>query len=167
MNASSSVAPAVRTASACCLSCSGVPWAIGSADGSLSIFEVKSGTKVKPRHVMDVALQTWVIESLGYRVLSVNLLHVNAQYRHEKEGTYPAQQLFKNSDVTERVTPYSWRKSATSAAIVGSWRTSPACVVHVRIVDGSRWPGRSSTETTSFVANLLSGPYGAMDARGY
>jgi hypothetical protein len=77
--------------------------AIVSADGSLSIFEVKSGTKVKPRHVMDVALQTLVIESLGYRVLSANLLHVNAQYRHEREGVYSPQQLFKNSDVTERV----------------------------------------------------------------
>ena len=77
--------------------------AIVSADGSLSIFEVKSGTKVKPRHIMDVALQTWVIESLGYRVLSSNVLHVNAHYRHEREGVYPAQQLFKNADVTERV----------------------------------------------------------------
>lgn len=76
--------------------------AIVSADGSLSIFEVKSGTKVKPRHVMDVALQTHVIESLGYKVRSANILHVNAQYRHEQEGKYPAQKLFKNSDVTER-----------------------------------------------------------------
>ena len=70
------------------------------------------------------------------------------------------------SDVTVCFTPHSRRKSATPAAIVGSWRTSTACVVHVRIVEGSRWPGRSSTETTSFVANVVSGPYGAMDARG-
>lgn len=76
--------------------------ALVSADGSLSIFEVKSGTKVKPRHVMDVALQTHVIEAAGYKVRSANILHVNAQYRHEQEGKYPAQKLFKNSDVTER-----------------------------------------------------------------
>jgi len=76
--------------------------ALVSADGSLSIFEVKSGTKVKPRHVLDVALQTHVIEALGYKVRSANILHVNAQYRHEHEGQYLAQKLFKNSDVTER-----------------------------------------------------------------
>jgi len=39
--------------------------------------------------------------------------------------------------------------------MVGSSRTSAAWVVNVRIVEGSRWPGRSSTETTTFVANLV------------
>ena len=76
--------------------------AIVQGDGSLSVFEVKSGTKVKPRHVMDVALQMYVIEANGYRVRTTNVLHVNAQYRHAAEGKYPAHELFKNADVTDR-----------------------------------------------------------------
>src|SRR5580693_7331290 len=32
---------------------------------------------------------------------------------------------------------------------------------------GSSWPGRSTTETTSLVARVVSGPYAAMVARGY
>jgi len=44
---------------------------------------------------------------------------------------------------------------------------STACVVHVRVAVGSRWPGRSSTETTSLVASVWSGPYAAIVAKGY
>lgn len=71
-------------------------------DQSLDIFEVKSGTKIKPRHVMDVALQMWCIEGGGLTVRSASLLHLDAEYRHDGSKTYPVHKLFKNVDVTKK-----------------------------------------------------------------
>ncbi len=71
-------------------------------DKELDIFEVKSGTKAKPRHIMDVALQIYVLESLGYTVRSASLVHMDSDYRHKGGTKYPAQEIFKNVDVTKR-----------------------------------------------------------------
>ena len=46
--------------------------------GELDIFEVKSGTKVKPRHIMDFALQMYVIEACGHTVRNASILHLDA-----------------------------------------------------------------------------------------
>ncbi|MCB9889037.1 MAG: DUF2779 domain-containing protein [Planctomycetes bacterium] len=74
----------------------------GREPNQLDIFEVKSGTKVKPRHVMDIALQIWVIEGSGYTVGSASVLHLDAEYRHSGSKTYPVHKLFKNVDVTKK-----------------------------------------------------------------
>ena len=52
------------------------------SDGGVEIFEVKSGTKVKPRHVKDVAFQIYAIERSGFEVKKATILHLNSQYRH-------------------------------------------------------------------------------------
>lgn len=72
------------------------------SDKTVDIFEVKSGTKVKPRHVMDVALQMWVIESCGFTVRSASLLHLDAEFRHDGSKNYPVHKFFKNADVTKK-----------------------------------------------------------------
>ncbi len=69
---------------------------------TIDIFEVKSGTKVKPRHVMDVALQMWGIEGAGYTVRSASLLHLDAEFRHDGSKDFPVHEIFKNADVTKK-----------------------------------------------------------------
>ena len=59
------------------------------------IIEVKSTTKVKPEHLDDVGLQTWVITKSGLPVEQINLMHLNSACR------YPdLSQLFKIEDIT-------------------------------------------------------------------
>jgi hypothetical protein len=72
-------------------------------DGSLDVFEVKSGTKVNARYIADLALQVLAIENSGFTVRAAHVLHVNHNYAHKEGEPYPVQQLFKNADVTERV----------------------------------------------------------------
>ena len=69
----------------------------------LDLFEVKSGTKVKPRHIRDVAFQVMVIEACGHSVGTISVLHVNANYRHTEGGDYPVHKLFKHVDITAKV----------------------------------------------------------------
>ena len=73
---------------------------LSSTGGEIDIFEVKAGTTVKPRHVLDVALQMHAIEAAGWTVKSASILHLNPKYQHQGGKTYPVQQLFKNVDVT-------------------------------------------------------------------
>lgn len=72
-------------------------------DGRLDLFEVKSGTKLKPRYIFDLAMQVHVIESAGHTVRAAHVLHVNSRYVHAGGEEYPAHGLFKSIDVTERV----------------------------------------------------------------
>lgn len=72
-------------------------------DGRLDVFEVKSGTKVKPRYVSDLALQVHTIEASGFAVRAAIVLHVNHRYQHVEGADPKPQQLFKNSDVTVRL----------------------------------------------------------------
>jgi len=72
-------------------------------DGKLDLFEVKSGTSLKPRYIFDLALQVHVVESAGFTVRAAHVLHVNSRYAHAGGEEYPAHSLFKSIDVTERV----------------------------------------------------------------
>ena len=70
-------------------------------DGALDLFEVKSGMRVKTRHLQDLALQVLTIEEAGFQVRSANILHVNRSYTKSEEDV--STQLFRNVEVTERV----------------------------------------------------------------
>lgn len=48
-------------------------------DGSWNIIEVKSTTKVKEEHIYDVAIQRYILDSLGLPVRSCKLMHINNQ----------------------------------------------------------------------------------------
>lgn len=59
------------------------------------IFEVKSTTKVKPEHLDDVGLQTWIMAKSGLPIEQINIMHLNTDCR------YPdLSDLFKIQDVT-------------------------------------------------------------------
>jgi len=67
--------------------------------GTWRLTEVKSSTKVKPYHLDDCAVQTWVIREAGYPVSSIILAHVDTGYVYPGEADYRG--LLKRVDVTE------------------------------------------------------------------
>lgn len=60
------------------------------------IYEAKSTTKVKPEHIHDVGLQTWIMAKSGLPLEKINLLHLNPDCRFPDLSN-----LFKINDVTE------------------------------------------------------------------
>ncbi len=75
---------------------------ISSGNGDLDLFEVKAGVSIKPRHIMDLALQVYVLEKLGFKVKRTSIIHMNRRYLHAG-GKHPVHELFKNVDATARV----------------------------------------------------------------
>ncbi len=69
-------------------------------EGEWDLYEVKSGTRVKPENVTDVAVQTWVLEGAGLRIRRIHLMHVDNTYVYEG-GDYDLDHLFVAEDVTD------------------------------------------------------------------
>lgn len=72
-----------------------------SDEGGHVLTEVKATTRVKPQHIPDAAVQTWIARGAGVDVRRVELMHLNRGHRHP--GHEP---LFTRSDVTEEVEAY-------------------------------------------------------------
>ncbi|MEK7460910.1 MAG: DUF2779 domain-containing protein [Patescibacteria group bacterium] len=71
-------------------------------EGNLfDLYEIKSSTKEKPEHILDLAFQKLVLEQSNVRIRNVFVIVVNADYiRH---GEVDPKQLTRTIDVTERV----------------------------------------------------------------
>ncbi len=65
------------------------------------IFEVKSTTEIKKEHLMDSTFQLVAFEAAGYKINSVNLIHLNKEYR--RHGKVNPKHLFENEEVTEKL----------------------------------------------------------------
>lgn len=83
-------------------------------DGTYRMVEVKSSTSVKPYHLQDCAVQSWVVSGAGYPLKRVELAHVNNSFVYEGEGNY--QGLLTHNDVTDEILPLieqvpAWIKS--------------------------------------------------------
>jgi hypothetical protein len=63
--------------------------------------EVKSSTRVKPYHLLDCAVQTWIIREAGYPVEQTRLAHVDTRFSYAGDGDYAG--LLKTVDVTENI----------------------------------------------------------------
>ncbi|HET9276422.1 MAG TPA: hypothetical protein VFN96_10160, partial [Gemmatimonadales bacterium] len=63
-----------------------------------ALIEVKSSSRVKDEHVVDTAVQTWVLSQAGIPVTRVEVMHLNREHRHPGQGD-----LFVRADVTEAV----------------------------------------------------------------
>lgn len=72
-------------------------------DGAYHMVEVKSSTSVKPYHLQDCAVQSWVVSGAGYPLKRVELAHVNNSFVYEGEGNY--QGLLTYNDVTDEIQP--------------------------------------------------------------
>lgn len=67
-----------------------------------SLNEVKSSTKITPKHILDLAFQTHVFESSGYKIGQTNLITVNPNYIRESQEIIP-NQFLQITDVTPEV----------------------------------------------------------------
>ncbi|MBJ6980342.1 DUF2779 domain-containing protein [Luteimonas sp. MC1572] len=70
-------------------------------DDGDTLIEVKSTTSVKPEHLWDCAIQTWVARGTGRNVSRIVHGHVDRAFVYETEGDYRG--LLKLVDVTSEV----------------------------------------------------------------
>ncbi len=70
-------------------------------DGVWRMIEVKSSGSVKDHHLIDCAVQLWVLEGAGVRVMQVSLAHVDTSFVYEDDGNFD--QLLDEEDITEQV----------------------------------------------------------------
>jgi len=73
---------------------------IPEQDGWRAI-EVKASTSVKDYHVLDCAIQDWVMRNSGINVLSISLSHINNQFVYQGDGKYD--RLLIENDLTDEV----------------------------------------------------------------
>ena len=70
------------------------------------LLEAKSSTKLKPEHIPDVSIQSFIVrkclKELGHNLSSIKLIHVNANFILEKEGDYEGL-INDENDITEEV----------------------------------------------------------------
>lgn len=66
-----------------------------------TLIEVKSTASVKPEHVWDCAIQTWVLQGAGRIVSKMVLAHVNRQFVYATPGDYVG--LLVRVDITDEV----------------------------------------------------------------
>lgn len=62
------------------------------------LIEVKSTSSVKPQHVSDAAVQTWIARNAGIEISRVEVMHLNRECRHPDLSN-----LFVRVDVTDQV----------------------------------------------------------------
>lgn len=73
---------------------------VPAADGWRMI-EVKSSGSVKEKHLVDCAIQLWVLEGAGIRVSEVCAAHVDSGFEYAGDGDYSG--LILEENVTEKV----------------------------------------------------------------
>ena len=66
--------------------------------GGWRAIEVKASTSVKEYHVLDCAIQDWVMRGAGINVRSISLAHVNNQFVYAGDGSYEG--LLIENDLT-------------------------------------------------------------------
>ena len=70
-------------------------------DGSVEIYEVKSSTEVKDVYLDDASVQYYVLNGLGYKIKSTNIIHINNKYVRGDE--LELNKLFTIIDVSDDV----------------------------------------------------------------
>lgn len=72
-----------------------------NADGSWTLYEVKSTNSIKPEHIYDVSFQRIAFEEAGYEISNVQVIHLNKEYI--RRGNINPKELLTCTDVTEKV----------------------------------------------------------------
>jgi len=72
---------------------------VSTGEGAWDLFEVKSSASLKPEHITDAAVQTYVVEGAGLRVRRAHIVHLDTSYVWEG-GAYDLTRLFRIEDVT-------------------------------------------------------------------
>lgn len=68
---------------------------------TLDLYEIKSSTKVKPEHYPDLAFQVVVLESAGFKIHKIAVIHVNNEY--VRDGEVDFTKLSTVTDITNEV----------------------------------------------------------------
>jgi len=63
------------------------------------VIEVKASTSVKDYHVLDCAIQDWVLRNSGINVVSISLAHINNQFVYAGDENYDG--LLIENDLTD------------------------------------------------------------------
>ena len=63
--------------------------------------EVKASTSVKDYHVLDCAIQDWVLRNAGLELDGISLAHIDNQFVYQGDGNYEG--LFEVADLTDTV----------------------------------------------------------------
>lgn len=85
------------------------------AENTFDLFEIKSSTKVKPDHIEDLAFQTTVLETAGYKVRNVSVIYCNNNY--VRKGKIDTNEITVLEDVSIQVRSKleSTRRNITAA----------------------------------------------------
>ena len=67
----------------------------------INIYEVKSSTEIKNIYIADLAYQYYVLNSLGYKIKTANIVYINSNYI--RRGNLNLQELFIIEDLTNIV----------------------------------------------------------------
>ena len=70
-------------------------------NGGWRVIEVKASTSLKDYHVLDCAIQDWVLRNAGINVTSISLAHIDNQFVYEGGGNYNG--LLVEHDLTAEV----------------------------------------------------------------
>jgi len=70
-------------------------------DNGWRAIEVKASTSVKDYHVLDCAIQDWVMRHVGLTIESISLAHINNQFVYQGDGDYTG--LLTEQDLTDEV----------------------------------------------------------------
>jgi hypothetical protein len=66
--------------------------------------EVKSATSVKPYHLSDAAVQSWVTRQAGVALSCIEIAHIDSGFVYPGGGDYRG--LFAHVDITEEIAPF-------------------------------------------------------------
>ena len=88
--------------------------------GGWRIIEVKASTSLKDYHVLDCAIQDWVLRNAGIDVAGVSLAHINNRFVYPGSGDYDG--LLVEHDLTDEVRTLE----PTVVDLVGSARDAVA-----------------------------------------
>jgi hypothetical protein len=69
--------------------------------GTWDAYEVKSTNSVKDPHIVDSAIQYYVMEGAGIEIRSFSVMHFNSTY--VRQGDLDIEQLFTETDITDEV----------------------------------------------------------------
>ena len=90
------------------------------------LVEVKASTSVKDYHVLDCAIQEWVLRNAGIDLTSISLAHVNNQFVYEGDGNYDG--LLAEHDLTDEVKTVEPRVEDLVAATLDDIAHGMPCV---------------------------------------
>lgn len=111
-------------------------------DKHLDLYEIKSSTKAKIDHEYDLAFQMVVLESLGYEVRNISVIHVNNSY--VRQGAIKKGDLTATTDITEAVKS---KREITKRHIEEALRVAQLPVIpdispsHAKLGTFSEWLG--------------------------